>query len=592
MNHDRRFRDRSGPKRCPKWLPKVLCDLEYGNSNVLGDEPQKAREPDAEPEAEKARETEAGLEAEPEAKAAFRPTGEPKLKYVYDGKLRTSVPMDIQTDAIHIQHLYDTGAEYKRLIKTGLEKMGDNTIRFKDLDEFPPNVETRVRNKVLPDNEAYLDGVYDDLAQFKANLTGQETMPVLQWEPERSISTVGFFEPETKRGKLFLGGAGSSRDKKLDQTLSKLVARNRYEEAESLYRATDEFRHLKDLVREQAENGVTDLELVGHSLAGWKARASVNALADEFPDVAFRGKGLNAHTGSRAPNDPLKPNAAYEYHTIADDGTNLKTRVFSRAEKANGADQFYYLPKREKAPPFYRVQDRAFHQHYVDKFFDANQDLVPTVNNEPLDRRLPIRVNADGKLENFKGALEEGAIGIGGGIIGELATAPLDPYLDADARKRQAEHTAISAPLSGIGTGVVKGGVNVAKQAFAAEGLAGTGAAFASGFADAFAPTAAGVLVGGLTDQGVSYGVQKGLQAAGASDDASEATGTILGSTAGGAAGTAATIGAASLYGAELGEIGGPVGIAIGAGIGATVGGVQEIIKHRKDIGNFFRHLF
>ena len=60
MNHDRRFRDRSGPKRCPKWLPKVLCDLEYGNSNVLGDdefsvvprptEPEKPREPEPERE--------------------------------------------------------------------------------------------------------------------------------------------------------------------------------------------------------------------------------------------------------------------------------------------------------------------------------------------------------------------------------------------------------------------------------------------------------------------------------------------------------------------------------------------------------------
>ena len=83
--------------------------------------------------------------------------------------------------------------------------------------------------------------------------------------------------------------------------------------------------------------------------------------------MASRGKGLSAHTGSRAPSDPLEPNAAYEYHAITGDGTNLKARVFSSAEKASGADQFYSLPKQEKAPPFYEVQDRAFHGHYVER---------------------------------------------------------------------------------------------------------------------------------------------------------------------------------------------------------------------------------
>ena len=158
--------------------------------------------------------------------------------------------------------------------------------------------------------------------------------------------------------------------------------------------------------------------------------------------------------------------------------------------------------------------------------------------------------------------------------------------------------TTIAQAFKGIRS-AAQTGIETSGTASATDYLGSAAAGAAEGFMPAAVGITAGLAAGKLAQAGVDYigtniieGITGENKLTKKQADYLDVGSTVTSGAVAGAVGTASSVGAASLAGAEVGSALGPGGILLGAGIGAAAGGVIEIVKHAKDIGNFFKHLF
>jgi predicted esterase YcpF (UPF0227 family) len=368
-------------------------------------------------------------------------------------------------------------------------------------------------------------------------------------------------------------------------------------------------------------NGVQEnVEFIGHSLGGYKARYFIEELAREFPDVRFKAVILNGHLTTATPFTRLPSNASVEYHTIFEDVTDMKDLAFRRAETGNGATFYHYLqsPVDHYADPLRRgigarksvanMTQRFNRTHQVTQFMDMELDN-PQVsesiingprggapydrmrrNNFPRDvqtrlKSKPVSSTVYNVMESAGGAIAT----VGGAVGGELIAGAFDPLFSDDDTGAKMGHAVISNVSGASLTGVGSAGFRAAQM------LAGGSRSFstiARSSLQAGASTAAPFSVGAIAGAASQYGTEELmnylLTNAGVGKDETHLAAGLTSKGVGLGVAVATQLGLEALMetGAAAGAAGGPVVMAIGAGLGlflGVLGDVQEYVKNKRD---------
>ena len=260
------------------------------------------------------------------------------------------------------------------------------------------------------------------------------------------------------------------------------------------------------------------------------------------------------------------------------------------------------------------VTERNNNGEIVQEF--RNPTLTERVQNVTESVSNPVtRASA---LSTAGGYLYSTGEGLASGYLGGVVVDAIDP--GRSEKKDFGDQAVSTAELSGATTLFAQGfkGLRSAVQtgiegAGLSEGATPYLESAAAGAAEGLLPTAAGITAGLAAGKLATAGsefigdnvVTQVNDWTGHDHDLSKrekdyisVTSDVVGGATAGAVGTYVTVltGAAltsAVTGAEIGSAILPgVGTAIGAGIGAATAGVIELVKHKDDIGNFFKHLF
>jgi len=413
---------------------------------------------------------------------------------------------------------------------------------------------------------------------------------------EEGLEQHMFLHDENVSSRLVIPVKGAITDS--DGELNRLVLGGDRLAAEELFRESDQYNYIMAAVEHQFDRaGVGSIELLGHSLGGFKTRVLLADLRSQLnlpEDVIISAHVFNGHVTENmvSGNDVLHENTTLEYHTIAGDVTDFKGFKFRAVETANNANFNYYTVDKSKfLKDFLALKDpearaqfyKRFHrqmvnEHDVDHFHDVTvrkkggQWVIEDIpSNGPVDRSVAAFLESNRGRTFLAGAKIAG--GAGAGIAGELIAGALDKYLDTGVAG-DLEHIAVSAAsgtllygvASAVGTGVrgvVGGGMGALK------GIGGViGENFISGALE-FGPAA---LVGMAAQYGVSKIVDFALEKSGWDKESASITSGIVGGSAGGSLAGAA--------GALM--FGGPVGWAVASGLMmgfalSSIGAVVEV---------------
>lgn len=359
----------------------------------------------------------------------------------------------------------------------------------------------------------------------------------------------------------------------VDQEMSKLIVEGRNNEAYELWKTTSQYEEAFTMLSTQIGNGVKDVEIVGHSLGGFKARMLSAEIAGMGEGIKVSGIGFNSHIVHS--NLPPLNGAEFEYHGIHTDFADNKDAVFRSIENKKGAKFVHYdqQPQQEFTPRAIMKEP-----HDISQFIDLDQAQLSHAP-EPHETfsftdRTPTTKGLAGR------AAFDTVLGIGGAVAGEAITNQLDPYLD-EGGWGVVEHTAISqgigSAVTGLGAGIVRAG------AAAYTGASVTEAGVFSAAGTAAAPVFAAGMVGGLVQVGTEELLTYIFDEAGVNKEVAEKVTTFVSSAVGGAAGGAAAVGTSALLGAEVGSSAGPIGAAVGAAFGLAVAGILAIKKELVD---------
>ena len=395
--------------------------------------------------------------------------------------------------------------------------------------------------------------------------------------------------------RIFMDGFNGSDEQK--QMMIHMFEDNSDLAAET-FAATNYYKGVNRFIENVYENGVRDIQIVGHSLGGFRARVAIQDLASRYTDVNFTADILN---GNLVPtsifDDGLPSNASVNYHTNSSDVTNLKSWSFRKAEYNNGATHTFYPPSEYTFYPTNNSMMRTFKHHLLDSLHEIEivkgvdgTKVVGKVNPKSYKRYGLVsrnRGNNNIKSRIYDAAELGGKIGttVGAAAVGEGVATALDPYFH-DGIAGDLEHTLTSNIVGGATMAAGKAGTKY----FGSKYLTGRFSSFPglqmeSNLAATIAKDSvleggaffAGGVAGGLSQYGTEKLMHELLKNTTLDKDTQDFISSLTGNTVGGAVGAATSIGVDLMLGADLGAVGGPLGVALGAGLGLLMGGIAEL---------------